>query len=177
MFTKEGDQFVRWELDTEELLADKYLQREKDGVMSFSKLYTGQDRVFSSYLNSDGHIEIKFGNGVVGRKLSTGDRLYVFYLESNGLDGYVNLNQVDDDQIILSRTPQQFGMTQSDYDILFATQTPEMEIQTIDQDSYQVSIDRDSLTTPRKEEDVREIRENAPDWFKTGNRLITRKDY
>ena len=39
------------------------------------------------------------------------------------------------------------------------------------------SIDPSSLTLPMPEEGVEEIRNNAPQWFKTGNRLITKKDY
>ena len=40
-----------------------------------------------------------------------------------------------------------------------------------------LKIDPGSLTRPKDEESVEDIRNNAPQWFKTGNRLITKKDY
>ena len=40
-----------------------------------------------------------------------------------------------------------------------------------------IYIDFNSLTTPQPEQDVEDIRQSAPMWFKSGNRLITKKDY
>lgn len=40
-----------------------------------------------------------------------------------------------------------------------------------------VALDPDSLSRAFPEQNVDEIRETAPSWFKTGNRLITKKDY
>jgi hypothetical protein len=44
-------------------------------------------------------------------------------------------------------------------------------------DSYEITLNKNSLTSPLPEENVEEIRNSAPDWFKMGNRLITKKDY
>lgn len=43
--------------------------------------------------------------------------------------------------------------------------------------SMTVSFYLDSLSRSFPEQNVDEIRETAPNWFKTGNRLITKKDY
>jgi len=44
------------------------------------------DRYFSIRLNEDKQYEIKFGNDNNGQKLDAGDKIYVFYLDSNGFD-------------------------------------------------------------------------------------------
>lgn len=42
---------------------------------------------------------------------------------------------------------------------------------------FNMTLDIASLTMPKSEENVEDVRNNAPTWFKTGNRLITKKDY
>jgi hypothetical protein len=46
----------------------------------------------------------------------------------------------------------------------------------VSHDDYSIIFDN-SVTTPVAEEDVEGIRQNAPECFKTGNRLITKNDY
>ena len=55
----------------------------------FKSLYPGTYRVYTVVLNEDKTYELKFGNGIVGAKLTPGDRVYVFYLDTNGEDGKI----------------------------------------------------------------------------------------
>ena len=47
------------------------------------------------YLNENKTYEIKFGNGVLGKKLSPGDKVHVLYLDTNGPDGYIDFSDID----------------------------------------------------------------------------------
>ncbi len=55
--------------------------------------------------------EIKFGDGIVGKKLNRGDIVYVVYLESNGPDGYIDLSKLDFSNVKICHSPDLFGIT------------------------------------------------------------------
>ena len=59
---------------------------------TFSKLYSNDDKVYTAYLNENKTFEIKFGNGISGKKLNKGDVVHVMYLDTNGPDGYIDIN-------------------------------------------------------------------------------------
>ena len=64
---------------------------DTDGVQNF--LYNGlggdNDNVFNVELNEIKQIVLKFGDGITTRKLTPNSKLYVFYLETQGMDGGV----------------------------------------------------------------------------------------
>lgn len=62
-----------------------------DSEKNLQKVYNKQEPVYSVRLNEDKIYELTFGDGVVGKKLEAGDKLYVFYLDTNGLEGNIDL--------------------------------------------------------------------------------------
>jgi hypothetical protein len=59
-----------------------------------SNLYAEQPyaTVYEKRLNSDKMYEITFGDGIAGRKLESGDKVVVYYLQSSGLQGVIGPN-------------------------------------------------------------------------------------
>ena len=55
----------------------------------FKSLYPGTYHIYTVLLNEEKTYELKFGNGIVGAKLSPGDKVYIFYLDTNGEDGKI----------------------------------------------------------------------------------------
>lgn len=141
----------------------------------FGRLYSNNDRCYTCYLNENKQWEIKFGNGIVGKKLNNGDTIYVMYLDTNGPDGYIDFSQMPNLQNVkmeFEHSPSTFGMSDKLYSDIFNTQDDDIN-------SFQAKATwgTNSLTTPKREQNVTDIRENAPNWFKSGNRLITKQDY
>lgn len=149
-------------------------------VNTCTTLYTPDDRIYTVMLNENKTYEIKFGNGITGRKLNVGDRVFVFYLDSDGPAGEMDLSEIDfstvrlhhDWESMTSVIPPEiiedmFGGTS----MLKALFEP-------DDDGNMLEISpKNSVTTGfTPEESVGDIRRNAPGWFKTGNRLITARD-
>ena len=97
--SKSSGNVERWVLDPNEIFIQAYNSMELRDVATdkaiFSKLYHEDDRVYTSYLNEDKVYEIKFGNGVLGKKLEPESEVHVMYLESNGSDGYIDFSQID----------------------------------------------------------------------------------
>ena len=170
-----------WYSDPNEIFIQAYDQNDdaSNGYPVFSKLYNNEDKVYSIGLNENKTYEIKFGNGIVGRKLQAGDKVHVLYLDTNGPDGYVDqseLKTVLNSTNILQHDAAFLGLTQEMYTAIF--DDPINNIADYNKDApINVKIDVGSLTQPVAEENVEDIRETAPNWFKTGNRLITKKDY
>jgi len=102
-------------------------------------------------LNYDG-INIIFGNGIFGKKLTSGDSILFKYVETQGIEGNVtstNVITVVEDTI---------------YDI----------------DGGQVDIyckNTSNLDGGNDEEDIEDIRTNGTDTFQAGEKAITKKDY
>lgn len=70
--------------------------------------------------------------------------------------------------------PSMFGMSRDLYNKIFGTYDKYL---TQEQDYSIMPEAGTEVTTAQAEEDVEDIRRNAPEWFKTGNRLITVADY
>ena len=140
----------------------------------FSKLYDGDDEIYSVRLNEEHQYEIKFGNGTSGKKLQKGDKVYVFYLETNGTDGKIDTTEIKDG-VKFEGGPVQFGISNNLYKQIVAGQGS-LDNSIIDSTDYEIVFDN-TVTTPIAEESVDQIRENAPECFKVGNRLITKNDY
>lgn len=180
------DEVQMWTRDPNELFIQAYdsnTSADDAGYTLFSRLYNSKDKVYTAYLNSDKTFEIKFGNGITGQKLNPGDEVHVMYLDTNGPDGYIDMSKIADiqDAVNIHHDPGFLGMSKALYYRLFYDSDvagDEKQFDNISNDgAISVTFDGNSLTVPLKEEDPASIRQNAPDWFKTGSRLITKKDY
>lgn len=151
---------------------------------AFKSLYPGTYQIYTVQLNENKTYELKFGNGVVGKKLSYGDKVYVFYLDTNGPDGKVDLTTFDISKLKFQHSADMFGISYDLYNQIFKLNDSDhiydLEMNLTNESNknkYMLSFANQTTTTPQLEETVEEIRENAPLWFTTGNRLVTRFDY
>ena len=128
------------------------------------------DRVFEKRYNENGIIEIKFGNNINGKRLNAGDRVAIYYLESNGVGGLIGPNSLNSNTINLFNTSQ-FNLISTDIfdntlNFINSTTKGSLYLQNI----Y-------SSTNPTSYESVESIRLNAPALFASQNRLVTVTDY
>ena len=171
---------TKWTRDDNELFVQSYANRltidGNEDIQNNSLLYTPDFKVFSSRLNQDKTYEIKFGNGITGKRLKKGDRIYVMYLDTNGPEGKITLDDVDISNLKFKNSPTEFGLSEELYQKMFNLDADIDSITKHLEDEYVLSMPFPS-TTPKNEDGVEDIREKAPTWFKTGNRLITKADY
>lgn len=66
---------------------------EKENVST--NLYDSLDKIYTLSLDENKTYHLKFGDGITGQKLHTGDRIYIFYLDSDGPDGEIDLSEID----------------------------------------------------------------------------------
>ena len=140
---------------------------DTDKVHNF--LYNGlggdDDYVFNVELNEIKQLVLKFGDGITTRKLTPNSELYVFYLETQGMEGGVVPSS---EELEFQHSAAMLGIPDELYDRLFPGYFGLEDL------SCKVLT---SSTSAIKEEDVEEIRERAPHWFKMNNRLVTKEDY
>lgn len=180
-------EITRWYPDPNELFIQAY--DANTDRPTFSRLYNSDDKVYTAYLNENKTFEIKFGNGISGKRLNKGDTIHVMYLDTNGPDGYVDMSKMSQTLagMVMNHSPSFFGIDDNLYQMMFniPTETFQYFGNTTSQTSstniadhpVNVSFYLDSLSRTFPEQDVDDIREMAPNWFKTGNRLITKEDY
>lgn len=132
---------------------------------------TGNSKVFNVELNELKQIVIKFGDGITTSKLNKDSELYIFYLETQGMNGQVVPSK---EQLKFSHNATMFNLPQPLYERIFGKNpfgivdgnTPDVQCHVLT-----------SSTSAIKEEGPDEIRERAPHWFKMNNRLVTKEDY
>lgn len=121
-------------------------------------------------LNQNQRYEIKFGDGINGYKLQTGDQVTIYYLQSLGTDGIVVAGA-------LSQTSPQVYNTiryneiladvlQDQYQLVLQNQTQQLK--------FTNNFGSTNFTTA---ETAEQIRENAPITYRGQYRLVTAKDY
>ena len=167
------DRFKIWKSDPNGVFLN-YTQDQKIYGNNTISFYDEQERVYSVRLNQDHRYEIQFGDGVTGRLLTPGDRIYVFYLTTNGAYGNVDLADLDlDGKQLKNAANTDFGLQKEIFNAMFDFD-PEEELVG---EPYQLGLQTLTIQGFTPEEGVQDIRENAPRWLRTGNRLITRRDY
>lgn len=125
---------------------------------------------YEKRLNENGFYEIKFGNGVFGKKLKIGDQVLIYYLKSDGEKGKVSPNQLNGNKINFFTTPQFEIISKDIYDQNFTFLTP--------QQTQEISFSNlNSSTESKEKEDVESIKINSKKLFQSQNRLVTVQDY
>ena len=143
-------------------------QNGSDQIHNFLYNGLGGDdcQVFNVELNEIKQLVLKFGDGITTSKLTPNSELYVFYLETQGMDGGV---QPSDDELAFIHTDQDFNIPKELYEHLFGAAANSIA-------GLKCKV-LTSSTSAVREEGVEEIREHAPHWFKMNNRLVTKEDY
>lgn len=139
-----------------------------------TKIFGPADKVCELRLNENYNYTLTFGDGLTGSRLLPNDILHVVYLKGNGKDVTIPNN-------IFNKTnpkPLSIGIVNSPSDFVsdisgeLANKFPlDAQLKTL----YTKNISDSSTFSDI--ENVEEIRSNAPDWFRSGQRLITKKDF
>ena len=164
VYVKSSEGIKRWKYDKDELFIN--MSRNNVTETNFASIYNSKETVYSIRVNENKNYELKFGNNVIGKKLSPGDKIYVLYLETNGEDGYIDMGDIQTAKLIDER--EQF-IPDDLQDLIIKREGEEAT-------DIELFLTQNS-SNPIPIETVDEIRENAPNYFKTGNRLITIQDY
>ena len=127
--------------------------------------------VYEKRLNENGFYEIKFGDGVFGRRINAGDQVLIYYLKSDGENGVVEPGALDGNTINYFTSVQFESIGKDIYrDKNFEFLTPD-KLQDL---SFTNTIES---TFPKDKETVEEIQENAPKLFTAQDRLVTNEDF
>ena len=164
VYVKSSEGIKQWKYDKDELFIN--MSRNNVTETNFASIYNSKETVYSIRVNDNKNYELKFGNNVIGKKLSPGDKIYVLYLETNGEDGYIDMGDIQTAKLIDER--EQF-IPDDLQDLIIKREGEEAT-------DIELFLTQNS-SNPIPIETVDEIRENAPNYFKTGNRLITIQDY
>ena len=129
-----------------------------------------RDLVFEKRFNEQGRYELKFGDGITGRKLNAGDQVAVYYLMSNGNQGVVSVNALQGRALVPLNTTQ--------WNEIF-NDIKNADLEYIDATNLQyISLDNLVASTPFTTfESLAQIRNNAPVMFSAQNRTVTVEDF
>jgi len=133
-------------------------------------LYGPQDRVCEIRLNENKHYEVKFGDNITGRQLQSGDLIALYFLQSDGVDGQINANKLNDTAISLYNTPRfnQIFASVRDENLTYLTALQILGLN--------INNEVDS-TAFFDAETVESIRTRAPQTFTSQYRLVNATDY
>lgn len=127
-------------------------------------------KTFEKRLNDQGYFELKFGDGVTGKKLNAGDVVAIYYLQSNGAAGVISADAISNGTFVRFVTPQYREIIANIYasDDPVATQTQLNSL-------FITNTNRSTDIKPL--ENVDDIRANAPKMFAAQNRAVTEADF
>lgn len=128
------------------------------------------DRCFECRLNQNKNYEITFGNNINGRKLVADETIGIYYIASSGTEGQITKNTFADSSINIYNTTR--------YDSIFADikDTTLSYVTVADSVNINATNTEDS-TLYSEEENVDNIRSNAPKFFSSEYKLVTKSDY
>lgn len=142
------------------------------------------DLMCETRFNENKELELKFGDGIHGKRLEKGNIIHVIYLKSNGKNGIINANELNVNTLSLKID----GFSSKNELINCAFDGNDLFLK-----SYSALFSNDYIpifetralifsnayesTPPLNYEDVKEIKENAPSSFRIGNRLVTSGDF
>lgn len=129
------------------------------------------DRVFDIRLNENGHYEIKFGNGVFGKKLDDGDSVVVLYILSDGQKGQISKNAINGNKL--------FNYNSNTFNEIYAQVNSDIaSTQITDANrSFLIFNNPSNSTIIQDAETVEQIRTNSPVFLSSQLRLVTESDY
>lgn len=128
------------------------------------------DRVFEKRFNENGRYEIKFGDGVTGKKLEAGDIVGIYFIVSDGQKGEISANA------LANKTLLPFNSTQFES---IAADVYTQDVTLLQDTQYPLlALDNEYASTLVSDgETVDQIRVNAPKIFSAQNRAVTLADY
>jgi len=133
-------------------------------------LADANDRVFECRYNQNKNYEIKFGNNINGVTLTSGDQVAIYYLPSSGDTGKITKNNFNETTLNIFNTTR---FDQIFNDIKDTT----LDYVSVDESVNITATNTEDSTDFGEEESVEEIRTNAPKFFTSEYKLITKTDY
>jgi hypothetical protein len=127
-------------------------------------------RVFEKRLNENERYEIKFGNGITGRKLDTGDEVAIYFLKSSGKKGEVDTGLLNGNKLFLFSSDRY-------NQILIDTISVNLNLLTDDESESLVFVNVEPSTRFQDKESAEQIKINAPKIYSSQFRLVTSSDY
>lgn len=142
---------------------DKYIEFiEVDSIFT----QNSSSYAYEKRLNENGFYELKFGNNINGVKLGAGDKVYIYYLQSDGIKGVIASGALDGNNINIFTSNQFEKISKYIYEDGTVFLTPSI--------ATNISFVNDyASTAPMEIETVEQIKTNSPKTFFAQNRLVT----
>jgi hypothetical protein len=134
-------------------------------------LENGTATKYQIRLNENKYYEITFGNNINGIQLQTGDQVAVYYLASNGVNGVVGPNTLNNNSQLVVYNTLQYNQIIND---VYGGQYNYITSNTTNTLSF---ANANNSTPFNTAETVASIRNNAPSNYRSQNRLVTTSDY
>ena len=132
-------------------------------------LETPTAKSFEKRLNENKLFEIRFGNDVYGKRLTSGDAVAIYYLKSDQDKGVVGANALKG---------QLSPVTTSTFlDIRDDIKSPNTVFMSLGNLQQLTLTNSDPSTKPEQEETAANIKTYAPKFFSSQNRLVTAADF
>lgn len=127
------------------------------------------DQVFEKRLNENGRFEIKFGNGITGKALSSDDKVAIYFILSDADRGIIKADLLQVGQLLPFSSSRFSNISQDIYS----------GANLLTNSGYRaITLNNANPSNPvTEEENVADIRKNSPLLFTLQNRLVTVGDY
>lgn len=132
-----------------------------------------QSRSYEIRLNEDKKYQIKFGNDINGKKLKSGDKVAVYYLQTLGKDGEIGSGAINN----LPLKPLPSSNLIKILDNINSREGHRYLYASSDILNKMLLTNKSNSTYYQEEEDVDSIRKNAPGAFRSQYRAVTENDY
>jgi hypothetical protein len=133
-------------------------------------LEEGSSKVYEVRLNENQRYTIKVGNNVYGKKLNTGNLVAIYYLKSNKITGEVGPGTLDDSQLFFYNTDQ--------YNVIMKDiRGSQLKLITTEEANNITFVNVNASVPYSDIETTKQIKQNAPNFFKQQGRLVTVKDF
>ena len=181
VYVKRNGEFIKFKGLTDEIFMNTTEKYTVDSSSINVYKNTDEDRYYTIRLNENKTYEIKFGNDYNGQRLQANDQVYVFYLQTNGIDG--KLTKVGEVNTTMLEPTSFIGLTRDTFykQIIAANNESSVDDESISQIisflGYTKLTNITASTDGIAEESVEDIRNTAPNYYKLGNRLITKDDF
>jgi hypothetical protein len=133
-------------------------------------LYRSNDLAYETRFNENKRYEVSFGDGINGKKLNKGDQVAIYYLRINPNAEPLGANAINNAPLVAFNSTR-FNQILQDTSESYGTYLGSSNINNISLTNQYPS------TSYVQEENVDNIRKNAPQRFRSQYRLITTTDY
>lgn len=180
--SKDGNNIYKFKQTSYQLFKDPFKINVQNEVMdngfynTKSFLYSGNlddsGTIFNLKLNENKNYVISFGDGSTGAIPPKDSSIYIVYMETNGPEGIIDIGDINVNSMTIDTLNLKRDILEK---IWFNGEINSENVFGSDSDDNIINIT--ASTIPVLEENVDDIKSNAPNWFKMGNRLVTKSDY